>query len=348
MKYWNLIVGAGLLLIAAAGCQNYHEIGYITPAREVKDIAAVDALAISVNSKVSGNAFADNQLTWINGPLWQLVSSRFYDEGFYRTGDIIWGNPAGVARLKSDYADKNPRHGYVRMSTESIRFAALQIECDLKLETSSYKETRNFVIKDLPYRDVYQEQRLVATAPDYTRMVTNSVNVQSDVFKAVGSGSLKAVLTDKNGQKIYEKSFPLSYQLQISADKHGGLPPASEMILTMVMPAVEQVVADVSPHREVASVAYPGGGDSGIAKLINAHAYVEAAEASDAIRSKSAADYENQGFACEAIGEYSYALLCYQQSLSMSGDREFAKQGVERLQKMMAGKTLQRPAAKNN
>jgi len=285
---------------------------------------------------------------WINGPLWQLVSSRFYDEGFYRTGDIIWGNPAGVALLKSDYADKNPRHGYVRMSTETIRFASLQIEYDLKLETSSYKETRNFVVKDLPYRDVYQDQRLIATAPDYTRMVTNSVNAQSDVFKAVGSGSLKAVLTDKNGQKVYEKSFPLNYQLQISADKHGALPPASEMILAMVSPAVEQLVADVSPHREVVSIAYPGGGDSGIAKLINAHAYVEASEASDAIRSKSAADYENQGFACEAIGEYSYALLCYQQSLKMASDREFAKQGVERLQKVMAGKALLQGAGKKN
>ncbi len=347
MKHLRLIMLFGLLLLAA-GCQTYHDIAYVYPAREVKDIKSVDALAISVNSKGSGNAFADNQLMWINGPLWQLVSSRFYDEGFYRTGDIIWGSPAGVEQLKRNYADKNPRHGYVRLSTENVRFATLQIECDLKLETSSYKETRNFVIKDLPYRDIYQDKKFIGTAPDYARMVTNSVNLQSDVFKAVGSGTLKAVLIDKNGQKVYEKSFPLSYLQQISADKHGALPPVSEMVLAMVTPAVEQLVADVSPHREITSVAYPGGGDSGIAKLINAHAYAEAAQQSDAIRSRSAADYENQGFACEAIGEYSYALLCYQQSLKISGDREFAKQGVERLQKVMAGKALLQAAGKNN
>lgn len=334
------VAGASAALLLVAGCATETITAeYVMPPSAVKDIKAIDTLAITANTQLSGNAVKGNDKTYANGALQQRVAARLCQEGFYRTTDIVWGNANGVSKMADVIAKKESRHGYARYSTESdFKRAQLELGLTVNIDSQTVKKNIDFTLKDVPYKEE-KAGKMPIGRPDIAGTRIEKTTRQVDVFSIVGTGSLMVKLTDKSGKVVYEKNFPdLKYTYETTAEKHSSLPSNAAVVAAMIVPSIETVVADLSPHKESRKLEVNEDGNEKGVLLLKAQAFTEAITALDEIKEKTFADYENLGLAYEIIGDYNAAKDAFGEALKLKAGSKIATDGNARIDKVLAGK----------
>ena len=334
------VAGASAAILLVAGCAT--EIitaDYVMPPKVIKDIKAVNTMAITANVTLSGNAFSNTDKTCANGALQQRVAARFCQEGYFRTTDFVWGNPDGASKMDDVIRKKESMHGYARHATDPVQNRANLI-LNLTAAVNAQTVTKNvsFTLKDMPYREE-RAGKMPVGRPDPTRMSVQKITKEVELFSIVGTGNLSVELVDKSGKTVYEKNFQnLKYSFETSVDKHASLPSNAAVIAEMIVPAIETVVADLSPHKESRQLIVSEDGDKTVVLLLKAQAFTEAITAADELKEKNFADYENLGLAHELIGNYSDAKDAFNEALKHKAGSKIATEGIARIDDILAGK----------
>jgi len=342
------LVGASASILIIVGCATEETITaeYVMPPAMVKDIKAIDTLSIITNTKLSGNAAKESDTTYANGCLQQSVAARFTEEGFYRSTDIVWGNVDGVSKMSDIIGKKESQHGYARFTTDSeFKRANLELTLDVKIDSETVKKNVAFTLKNVPYTE--KKAGSVPIGAPGTPSIKTATG-QFDVFAITGTGTLTAMLTDKSGKVVYQKTFPdLKYSYETNEKIHSSLPTNAAVVAKMIIPAVEMMVADLSPHKEKRKLTVNEDGNIKAVVLLKAQAFTEAISTLDDSEKKTYADYENLGLAYEIIGEYSAANEAFEEALKLENGSRIATDGIARITKVLAGTdTLQKLDAK--
>lgn len=333
------IVGASASLLMIAGCNVAFEkvtAEYVMPPATIKNIQAIDTIDIVPSVTLSGNAIKSNDKTYANGALVQRIAARLCQEGFYRTTDIAWGNTDGVEKLDAAIAKKKSLHGKTGLSTDSdFARAKLSVTLNAKINNKHTKKNVLYTLEDVPYIQK-KVGKMPVGVPDISRAKITKVTRQVDIFSITGSGNLKVKLTDKNGKLVYEKNFAnLSYHFETSDANHNALPLNAAVIAKMIVPAIETIVADISPHKEQRDLVVNEDGDKKAVLLLKAQAFNDALNRLDyVINSKDAkaADYENRGIIYEIKGDYDSAVENFEK-----GNSPIAQAGKARIEKISKG-----------
>ena len=347
------IAGASASVLLIAGCATEKITAeYVMPPAVIKDIKAVDTIDIVPVTTLTGNAIKGSDTTYANGALVQRIASRLCQEGYYRTTDIAWGNISGTAEMGNAISQKGSKHGYARYTTEShFQRAQLAVALNANIDSRTVKKNVVYTLTDMPYKEKKVGKAPVGV-PDPTRARIQKVTRQVDVFSITGSGSMTVKLTDKNGKVVYEKNFPkLSYHFETSDKDHNSLPANAAVVAQMIVPAIDEIVADLSPHKEQRDLVVNEDGDKKAVLLLKAQAFSETIKRLDIVLSgkeKAAADYENRGLAYEIIGRYADAKKDFEDALKLDSGSKIAAEGKTRIEKIMAGqKALRTMDAKN-
>ena len=202
----------------------------------------------------------------------------------------------------------------------------------------------------MPYKEK-KVGKVPTGVPDPTRARVQKVTRQVDVFSITGAGNLTVKLTDENGKVVYEKQFPkLSYHFETSDKDHNSLPAKAAVVAEMIVPAIDEIVADLSPHKEQRDLVVNEDGDEKAVLLLKAQAFSETIKRLDDVlngEDKNAADYENRGLAYEIIGDYAAAKGDFEEALKLAAGSKIATEGKARIEKIMAGqKALRKMDAK--
>ena len=145
-----------------------------------------------------------------------------------------------------------------------------------------------------------------------------------------------------------EKDFPdLSYSFKTSETSHGSVPTNAEIIAKMILPAIEEITKDISPHKENRVLQINTKGSEKAVLLLRSLALTEAIRSLDELKDdKSSADYENLGVAYEAIGEYLDTQNAFQKASEMDPASVFAAQCKKRISAVLEEKKQLRKGAK--
>lgn len=336
------IVGAAFVLLLAAGCSTeVLTAEYIMPPNMISDVKSIDVIEIVPEITLSGNAFENKDKAFVAGALQQSMASRLCQGGYIKTVDYVWGNPDGASDMEDVLARKEHMHGYTRHATDPVSSRAkLEMKLKAAVNTSTAKQNVSITLQDVPYKEG-RNGRVPTSSPDTARIVTEKVSVPMDVFSISGTGALSVTLTDKSGNVVYEKEFPsLESSFSTSTTNHGAPPTSLEVISTMILPAIETIAADISPHKENRTLQINEDGSKESVLLLKAMAFTEAISAIDNIEDdkKSAADYENLGVAYEVIGDYDSAKEFYEAALERKNDSGIATIGKERILDILKAK----------
>jgi len=334
-------LSAAVLLVAGCAAETVTA-DYVMPPKAVKNIRSIDTMAITANVKLSGNALGKKDKTFAKGALQQRVAARFCQEGFFKTTDFVWGNPdpaGGASQMEDAIRKKESMHGYARHTSAPVQDRAeLILDLTAKINAQTEKKVLSVALRDVPYKVERDGHRPVGV-PDPNNIRIKKVSVPIDVFSIVGTGSLSVKLIDKSGKKVYERNFPdLKYSFETSESMHASLPSNSAVIAEMIVPAIETIVADLSPHKESRALELNEDGAENAVLLLKAQAFTEAIAALDEIKEKTCADYENLGLAYEVIGDYNAAEEAFNEALKLKPGSKIATAGNERIQDILAGK----------
>ena len=129
-------------------------------------------------------------------------------------------------------------------------------------------------------------------------------------------------------------------------------PSQLKALAAVVTPAVNGVVADISPYKESRELVAIEGGDKRVVYLLNAKAFPEVVtvvEKLEVIGKANFADFENQGIAFEAMGEFFSARDAYAKAEKSNPESLTAKAGSKRVADALAGKkAVKESGAKQN
>ena len=335
------IIGASATVLMIAGCSTTIEkvtAEYVMPPAAIKNIKAIDTIDIVPSITLSGNAVKGNDKTYANGALVQRIAARLCQEGFYRTTDIAWGSTDGVDNLADAIDKKNSVHGRARYATETnFKRAKLSVTLNAKINSKHEKKNVQYTLEDIPYIEK-KVGKMPVGIPDLSRAKITKVMRQIDVFSITGSGDLIVKLTDKNGKLVYEKNFSnLSYRFETSNNNHNALPLNAAVIAKMIVPAIETVVADISPHKEQRELVVNEDGDKKAVLLLKAQAFQDARARLDKVLKddKKAADYENRGIIYEITGDYHSAGDDFQSAKNIAPNSPIALAGLDRIKKIL-------------
>jgi len=355
---------AGILLLTGCKTEESVTVDYIVPPREVMDVKSISTLEIVPDVTLSGSAIqdptAEKQL--VNIALSQSLSSKLGQNGYIRTTDSIWGNIDGVAQIDDQFNKKDSMHGYSRFMTDSVdKRAKLDLTLTATLNSTKVQDEIIKELTDTPYKIEYRNEERVIKKGDQKRTLsvrvpystpdkstTKKVSFKTAARHVSGSGTLSAKLVDDSGNIVYEKDFPdLSYSFKTSETSHGSVPTNAEIIAKMILPAIEEITKDISPHKENRVLQINTKGSEKAVLLLRSLALTEAIRSLDELKDdKSSADYENLGVAYEAIGEYLDAQNAFQKASEMDPASVFAAQCKKRISAVLEEKKQLRKGAK--
>ena len=309
------------------------------PSREAVNVAAINVLDIQAEANLTGNQVGKDEAKRAAALLCQLVGSRLYQEGFYQVVDGVWGAPKGAANLGEMLKKKQSQHGYATFKTESGQ-ATGRLELSLAYELNSEKveQKDKFELKTVPYIvDYGSEDKRPSSRADYQNIVSTIIDVKWQAWKNTGKGSLKAKVVELGtGKTVYEKTF----ELGAATCNSRGTPTLIGVLTGSMMPVVDEIIADISPHAETWTFRVNEDGEERSMKLLRAKAYFDAITAIEAIpeEERCAADYENLGIALGIIGEYHMAIDAYGKALELDPGLVSASDGMERIERIMEAK----------
>jgi len=151
----------------------------------------------------------------------------------------------------------------------------------------------------------------------------------------------------KDGKKIYSAEYKV--EMPKDAALGSSAPSALKAISVAIAPAVDEVLADISPYKTTKEFEANHDGDEKVVMLMEAKAFSAAIEVVDALKEKTFADYENQGLAYEASGDFNSAKASYKEALKLKADAQGALDGIKRIDEVKAAaKKVNKSGAKKD
>ena len=351
---WLYGLSAGVALFAAGCATEKITVDYVMPARAVTDVSKVNVAAIKVNANVTGNLAGDNKL---NAALVkQLLAMRLYKEGYYQVADDIWADKKVANDLYKQITSKASGHSYSGFSADEDNRGkvVIDITLDLALDAKPVKKEMPFTLTTVPYKEKQVKKgEIPVSEPDMKAAVVENVKQEVTIYEVVAKGTLKAKFVGANGEEApqeYENTFAVTMP---EADRFGSAQPSQlKALAAAVTPAVNGIVADISPYKESRELVAIEGGDKRVVYLLNAKAFseVEVVVAKlDLIGKANFADFENLGIAQEAMGDFSGAKAAYERAGKLNPESQSAKDGMKRVQDALSGKkAVKASGAKEN
>ena len=341
--------GAAAVIILAAGCAaETITAEYVMPPKAVSDIKSIDTMELIAKVNVSDNAAENSDRSYVVGALNQRVSARFCQEGFFRTTDFVWGNPDGAAKMAKVILTNGNMHGYARHVTDPVaKRAKLYLVLSANVKTGKAVKNETFVLKDVPFTRT-KAGKVPVGKPDLSRAKIQKAVVPVEIFTISANGNLAVKLVNKEGKVVYTKDFKnLQASHETSMLKRAALPTKSAVVMEMLVPAIETIIADLLPHKEKRALVINEDGDKKACLLLKAQAFTEAISFLDEIEKKSCADYENLGLAYEIIGDYNSAKASFDSALKLKSGSKIAEEGIQRVNEILSAKdTLRNMDAK--
>ena len=327
-------------------------VDYVMPAKAVTDVSKVNVAAIKVKANVTGNLAGDNKQN--AGLVKQLLAMRLYKEGYYQVTDDIWATPEGASELEQVIKDKAAGHGYASLAAmgQGTEKVVIDVTLDLALDCKPVKKELPFTLTTVPYKAKTVEG-VPTSEPDAKATVTEKVKKEVTVYEVVAKGTLKAKFVGANGKdspQKYENTFQIAMPKADSFDS--AKPSQMKALAAAVTPAVNGIVADISPYKESRELVAIEGGDERVVFLLNAKAFQEVVlvvEKLEVTGKANFADLENLGIAFEAMGDFFSAKDAYAKAGKLNPESQTAKAGLNRVQDALAGKkAVKSSGAKEN
>ena len=345
-------VAAGLAaFIVGCGTEKI-TVDYVMPAKAVTDVSKVNVAAIRVKANVSGNLAGDNKQN--AGLVKQLLAMRLYKEGYYQVTDDIWANPKSASELEKVLKAKDSGHGYASLGAmgQGTEKVVIDVTLDLALDAKPVKKEIPFTLTTVPYKPKTVDG-VPTSEPDAKATVVENVKKEATVYEVVAKGTLTAKFAGVNGgdsPQKYENTFQISMP---EADRFDSAQPSQlKALAAAVTPAVNGIVADISPYKESRELVAIEGGDERVVYLLNAKAFLEVVtvvEKLDVTGKANFADFENLGIAQEAMGDFFSARDSYAKAGKLNPESQTAKDGLKRVQDALAGKkAVKSSGAKEN
>ena len=347
------ILGSAAAFLAGCGTEKI-TVDYVMPAKAIADISKVNVAAINVKANVKGGLAGDKKLN--AGLVKQLLAMRLYKEGFYQVADDLWNNPDGASELEKMIQEKDAGHGYAMLGAmgQGSEKVVIDLTLDLELDSKPVQKNMEYTLKTVPYKPKKVKEGLPpASEPDLKATQVQKVKQPVTVYELIAKGTLKAKFKGVNGKDApakYENTFTITVP---EADRFDSAQPSQlKALAAVVTPAVNDVVADISPYKESRELVAIKGGDDRVVYLLNAKAFPEVVtvvEKLELVGKANFADFENQGIAFEAMGEFFSARDAYVKAEKANPESLTAKEGSKRVANALAGnKAVKASGAKQN
>lgn len=320
---------------------------YMMPARQIDDVKSINVLAINVKANVKSSLAADDLSPQTAGMVKQLTTARLYKEGFIQTVDNVWGTAQGGKKIEDFVKGKKSGHGHASFATinQNPEKGALNLTLALTADSKKVTKERDYTLTTVPYTKEVKEGSTPTSKPG--KPVVENVKKSYQVFETTVTGTLKAELVAKDGTKLYSAEYPVS--MPADAALSSASPSVMKAVSVAVGPAIDEVVADISPYKVTKEFEANQDGDKKAVLLLEAKAFSAAIEAVDALQEKTYADYENQGLAYEASGDFNAAKGSYEEALKLKEDAKGALEGIARIDEVKnAAKQVKASGAKQD
>ena len=154
----------------------------------------------------------------------------------------------------------------------------------------------------------------------------------------------------KDAPQKYENTFKIAMP---EAGKFDSAKPSQlKALAAAVSPAIDGIIADISPYKESRELVAIEGGDERVVHLLNAKAFsevVSVVEKLEVTGKANFADFENLGIAFEAMGEFFSAKDAYAKAIKANPESATAKAGAKRIGDALSGKkAIKASGAKQN
>ena len=336
-------VSVGLVALLAGCATEKITVDYVMPAKAVADVSNVNVAAIRVRANVTGNLAGDNNRN--AGLVKQLLAMRLYKDGYYQVTDDIWATPEGAGAIEKAIAEKDSGHGYAALGAMGQNNAkvVVDIALDLALDAKPIRKIMPFTLQTIPYKaKQVKKGEIPVSEPDVKGIVTENVKQEVTVYETVAKGTLRAKFLGPDGKPApqeYENTFQISMP---ESDRFDSAKPSQmKALAAAVSPAIDGVVADISPYKVSRELVAIKGGDKRVVHLLNAKAFpevVSVVEKLELIGKANCADFETLGIAFEAMGEFFSARDAFAKAVKSNPEPESAKAGVKRVEDALSGK----------
>ena len=352
-KFFVYGISAVAITLAITGCHTPTiTADYTMPPQGVSDIKGIDTMEIVVNAKMQNSEDA----AIAKGIICEKIAAGFSNEGFFRTTDLIWGNPAGATKMHSVLQEKKSKHGYARIVTDPVTpRARMEITFKADVHTSEKPLVVDTKLKKVYYETKYRTQKISWGKGEnkQTEKIRVPYSVPARTVKSIAKtdviqynisaiGSMNVKVTDKTGKTVYQKSFkPLRALGKCDHDSLKALPGKASLISQMSEEVVASIVKDLSPYKESKCVKINKDGDKRGFLLLSALAFSEAYDVFQKIdeKERTFADWENLGVICEALGDYEEAKRCFEAAVKVKKtdkgffdyDKNIAEDGIVRI-----------------
>ena len=336
----GLAIGAMMFL---AGCSTEIVADYVMPAKAVTDVKAVDVVKIEATADVKGSLAGDAGAN--AGLLKQLLAMRLCKEGYYRIVDNISGDKDGAAALTEWVRSRDAGHGYSALTASTDEKAVIKLALDMTLDVRPVTTNKEFRLCTTTYKEDKDGKLKPTVVPQ------PPVLKQLKYWETVASGHLVAtMICKKESKKVYEGTFEITIP---DADRFEAAKPSQlKAFAAAVSPAIEGIVADISPKREERKLVIVEKGDYRVECLLKNKAFAEIEMVVNELRYNGQvnySDFTNLGIAREATGDFAGAKLAYKEAIAANPDSEEAKAGLKRVEDVLAGnKVIKASNAKQN
>ncbi len=361
---YGIVIGA-IAFMAGCGTEKI-TVDYVMPARAIADISKVNVAAINVEANVRGGLAGDNKRN--AGLVKQLLAMRLYKEGYYQVADDLWSNPNGASELEKMIKEKDAGHGYATLAAmgQGSEKVVIDLTLDLELDSRPVQKNMAFTLTTTPYMNAVKKDKktgklvevldrdgVPVRVPDGKNAQIQRVNQPVTVYELVANGTLKAKFKGVKGKDApakYENTFTITVP---EADRFDSAKPSQlKALAAVVTPAVNGVVADISPYKESRELVVTDDGDERVVYLLNAKAFPEVVTVVEELEKNGKAtfaDFENLGIAFEAMGEFFNARDAYAKAEKTKPDSATARAGSRRVAAALSGqKAVKASGAKQN
>ena len=324
-----------------------------------ENLSKINTLKIVIDAKCMTDGQRQDS-TFISGILRERLAEKLYQKGYYNVSDVIWGDMKGAQKAFDNAAVAKSGHGYARFLTDSHdKVATMKLSFEGNIRSARKRGEKSFTLQEIPYRQYTDKNGVPQSEPDYKRepakdfngnvrrdeagnviyvkvpiVYESTVTAPYDYLEYAADCTIHAVITDADGNPVYDRTFKASCSDSGDINKHISRPTDAEIVARMFSDdsVVGALVADISPVKVNRDLVVNEKGDAKAVMLLKANAYSEAfarleelVEKAEKDGKKDKANYENLGIVYEILGDISGAEYAYQKADCKAGLKRIAK-----------------------
>jgi tetratricopeptide (TPR) repeat protein len=288
---------AALAMLCAAGCAPKKRAvyaDYVLPPNAVTDISSIENLDIAppqidLSCNYKSKRSVQNVLA---NAVEESFEDQLYANGFIKARDDIYDDAQGLAQVRKEL--RASRHGYDVKSARAMRTAKLITAAKVNLKRTKGVDVVQTQLVTQPYTIKTNKNGVPVSFPDPDRRRVKIVTSNVPFILVEAKGSLRVALQDAHGKNVYSKVFDdLSYERKAGGNAQPGAEPTLfEIAHELFGGAVDQVVKDISPHKESHVLHVNEKGDATAVALMKATAFSEAYNRLDSVITAHEKQYE--------------------------------------------------------